>query len=72
MLIHYSACSNQNGPENCQDNIVDLEGTLAAVNIYNLNTIGTTNMLTLNGNGALARYSDNVNVFPDNIALFTF
>jgi len=42
---------------------------LSNVNIYCLNTVGTTNMITQNGN-SLAKYSDNVDVFPDNIALF--
>lgn len=39
------------------------------VNIYNLATVGTVNMISEAGN-SLALYSDNVNVFPDVIALF--
>jgi glucan 1,3-beta-glucosidase len=57
------------GPENCQLNIVDLEGTLSNINIYCLSTVGTVNMI-LEAGKSLALYSDNVNVFPDNIALF--
>jgi glucan 1,3-beta-glucosidase len=49
--------------------MVDLEGTLTNVNIYNLATIGTINMVSEAGT-SLAVYSDNVNVFPDLIALF--
>ena len=63
-----TTCSNNPGPENCQNNIVDIEGS-SDVNIYNLNTVGTTNMATVNG-AAVAKYSDNLNVFPDTIALF--
>ena len=66
---HYStACSNQGGSENCQTNIVDIESS-SDINIYNLNTVGTTNMATVNGK-AVAKYSDNINVFPDTVALF--
>ena len=65
-----AACSNGGGPENCQSNIFSLEGSVSNINVYCLNTIGTTNMITQNGK-ALASYSDNVSVFPDTIALFT-
>lgn len=58
-----------NGPENCQENILSLEGSLSSVNIYCLTTIGTTNMITENG-VSLALYKDNINVFGDTIALF--
>lgn len=64
-----TTCSNMGGPENCQNNIFSLEGSISNVNVYNLNTVGTVNMITQNGN-TLATYSDNVNVFPDTIALF--
>ena len=63
-----TACSAQGGSENCQTNIVDIEKS-SDINLYNLNTVGTTNMLTLDGQ-AVAKYSDNVNVFPDTVALF--
>lgn len=49
--------------------MVDLEGTLNDVNIYCLSTVGSVNMISEAGQG-LALYSDNVNVFTDNIALF--
>lgn len=49
--------------------MVDLEGPLTNINIYNLATIGTVNMISEAGT-SLAVYSDNVNVFPDVIALF--
>jgi glucan 1,3-beta-glucosidase len=70
-LISYSktACNIGDGPENCQLNIVDFEGTLTNINIYCLSTVGTVNMISETGK-SLALYSDNVNVFPDNIALF--
>jgi hypothetical protein len=63
------ACNIGNGPENCQLNMVDLEGTLTQVNIYCLSTIGTINMISEAGN-TVAKFSDNVNVFPELIALF--
>jgi hypothetical protein len=63
------ACSNGGGPENCQSNILSLEGGLSNINLYCLSTVGSTNMITENGK-TLASYSDNVNVFPDTIALF--
>ncbi|KAL3417572.1 glucan 1,3-beta-glucosidase [Phlyctema vagabunda] len=64
-----TTCSNGGGPENCQNNILSLEGTLSNINIYTLSTVGTTNMITLNG-ATVAVYADNVNVYPDTIALF--
>ena len=69
MLIGKIACNVGGGPENCQLNIVDLEGTLTNINIYCLSTVGTVNMISEDGK-SLALYSDNVNVFPDNIAMF--
>jgi glucan 1,3-beta-glucosidase len=69
VLIIKIACNIGNGPENCQLNIVDLEGTLTQVNIYCLNTVGTNNMISEAGN-TVAKFNDNVNVFPDLIALF--
>jgi glucan 1,3-beta-glucosidase len=65
-----AACSNGGGPENCQSNIFSLEGSISNVNVYCLSTVGTTNMVIQNGK-TLASYSDNVNVYPDTIALFT-
>ena len=64
-----TACNTGGGPENCQINIIDLEGTLKNVNIYCLSTVGVINMISEAG-VSLAVYSDNVNVYPDNIALF--
>lgn len=57
------------GPENCQNNIFDLEGTLTNINVYNLGTVGVVNQITQNGN-VLATSSSNVNAFADVIALF--
>jgi hypothetical protein len=49
--------------------MVDLEGTLSNVNFYCLSTVGAINMISEAGE-SLAVFSDNVNVFTDNIALF--
>jgi glucan 1,3-beta-glucosidase len=64
-----SGCDAALGPENCQNNIVDLEGTLSNIDIYNLGTVGVVNQIVQNGN-VLASASDNVNAFVDAIALF--
>jgi len=64
-----AACSTVSAGESCQSRIASLEGTISNVNIYNLNTIGSQSMMTRNGQ-SLASWSDNVNVFPDTIALF--
>ncbi|KAI9708251.1 MAG: hypothetical protein M1820_004205 [Bogoriella megaspora] len=63
-----TTCSQVGNGEACQANIVDLESS-SNINFYGLNTVGTTNMVTING-ASRARYSDNINVFPDTIALF--
>lgn len=57
------------GPENCQNNIFDLEGTLSNINVYNLGTVGVLNQITQNGN-TLATSQSNQNAFADVIALF--
>ncbi|KAG7006511.1 glucan 1,3-beta-glucosidase [Physcia stellaris] len=53
----------------CQARIFSIEGSSSNINIYNLNTIGAASMVDRDGN-FLARAGDNVNVFPDTIALF--
>ena len=66
---HYStSCSDVGNGENCQSNIVSLENC-GAVNLYNLNTVGTTNMLKVNGN-TVATYNNNLNSFTDSLALY--
>ena len=64
-----TTCSNNPGPENCQNNIISLEGTNNNINIYTLSTVGTSNMITINGQ-AVAKEGDNNNGFPDIIAVF--
>ena len=63
-----TACSNQGNGETCQDSIFSVEDS-SGISVYNLNTVGSVSMVDVNGN-SLARFSDNVNVFPDTIALF--
>ncbi|KAL8825282.1 MAG: hypothetical protein Q9191_004507 [Dirinaria sp. TL-2023a] len=72
---HYSffnnyntSCSAAGNGETCQTMIVDIENS-SNINVYNLNTVGATSMVNVNGK-SLASYTDNVNVFPDTIALF--
>ncbi|KAI0968246.1 glycoside hydrolase family 55 protein [Xylaria arbuscula] len=72
---HYSffnnydtSCSTVDAGENCQSRIVSLEN-VSNINIYGLNTIGSTSMLEVDGT-SVATWSDNVNVFPANIILY--
>ena len=70
-----TACSNPVTPPggngaSCQTRIFSIEGTSSKnVNVYNLNTIGSTSMITRDGQ-SLAAYLDNVNAYEDTIALF--
>ena len=64
-----TSCSAAGNNETCQPRIFSLEGSLSNIAIYNLNTVGATSMINQDG-VSLAGYADNVNVFPDTIALF--
>ncbi|KAL7622562.1 hypothetical protein AAE478_008069 [Parahypoxylon ruwenzoriense] len=73
---HYSffnnystTCSTVEAGENCQSRIISIEGSTSNVNIYALNTIGSLSMIDKDGT-SLAKWQDNVNVFPANIMLF--
>ncbi len=61
-------CSNAGAGEACQNRIVSVEAN-SVVSVYNLNTVGTTEMITLDGND-VAFWGDNVNGFIDTVALF--
>lgn len=60
-------CSNQGNGEACQARTFSVENS--AVSVYNLNTVGTTHMITVDG-ADVALYSDNLDGFVDSIALF--
>jgi len=60
-------CSNQGNGEACQTHAFSVENS--KVSLYNLNTVGITKMITVNGND-IAPYSDNLNGFVDTLALF--
>jgi glucan 1,3-beta-glucosidase len=65
-----TSCSNQGGGENCQNNIFSIEGSsFSNVNMYNLNTVGVTNMITMNGI-TYATYGSNLDGFVDTIAMW--
>jgi glucan 1,3-beta-glucosidase len=71
---HYSffsnynvTCSNPGAGETCQTHIVDIESS--AVSIYGLNTVGTTEMVTLNGVDE-APAADNNDGFVSTIAIY--
>ncbi|KAL2198029.1 glycoside hydrolase family 55 protein [Corynascus similis CBS 632.67] len=64
-----TACSTFTAGQTCQQRITSIEGSAANVNLYNLNTIGTREMLTRNG-GRIAWYADNENTFASNVAVY--
>ncbi|KAI3324290.1 glycoside hydrolase family 55 protein [Xylariaceae sp. AK1471] len=72
---HYSffnnydtTCSTVQAGENCQSRMVSLE-KVSNINIYGLNTIGSTSMLDKDGS-SVANWKDNVNVYPANIMMY--
>lgn len=68
--IFGTACSAQGNGEACQARIFSLEGDNSQIGIYNLNTVGITSMITVDGID-IANYSDNLAGFVDHIALFS-
>ena len=64
-----TSCSAAGNGESCQSSIFSIEGSSSGIDVYNLNTIGAQSMVTRDG-VSLASYADNVNVFPDTIAIF--
>jgi hypothetical protein len=61
-------CSDQGNGETCQTGIFSID-TVSAVSVYNLNTVGTNDMITRGGTN-IAFYADNNNGFIGTIALF--
>ncbi|KAL2175005.1 glycoside hydrolase family 55 protein [Thermothelomyces heterothallicus CBS 202.75] len=64
-----TACSTFDAGQTCQQRITSIEGSAANVNLYNLNTIGTREMLTRDGR-RVAWYADNQNTFASNVAVY--
>jgi len=64
-----TSCSTFAAGQTCQQRITSLEGNVKNVNIYNLNTIGTREMLNRDGK-RVAWYADNESVFPSNVAVY--
>lgn len=62
-------CSTFATGESCQSRIVRLQGTNPNVNIYSLNTIGSTSMID-NAGTEVASWEDNTGVYQSNIILF--
>ncbi|KAI9711971.1 MAG: hypothetical protein M1820_001679 [Bogoriella megaspora] len=62
-------CSDQGNGEACQSRILSIEGQ-SSVNVYNLNTVGTTNLVTRDGKDVVP-YAPNLNGFVDTIARYT-
>jgi glucan 1,3-beta-glucosidase len=66
-----TTCSDEGESEDCQSEIFRITDDVSGLNIYGYNTVGTTNMITINGSSD-ALYSDNVSVYPDSIVLFSY
>jgi glucan 1,3-beta-glucosidase len=60
-------CSDQGNGEWCQPRIFSVEES--SVSLYNLNTVGTQNMIAVDGTD-IASYTDNIAGFIDTIAIF--
>lgn len=60
-------CSDQGNNTKCQSRIFSIESS--DVSVYNLNTVGTTYMLTQDGTD-VASWEDNRAGFISNVALF--
>ncbi|KAI4236410.1 MAG: hypothetical protein LQ349_002564 [Xanthoria aureola] len=68
-LMISTACSFPN-QEDCQKGILSIEGSQTRnIGIYNLNTVGASSIIDIDGS-SVANAADNVNVFPDTIAIF--
>ena len=61
-----SACDTIANGAYCQPRILDIENS--KLSIYNLNTVGTTNMITVNGQDR-SPFSENKNQFTSTVAL---
>lgn len=65
-----TACSTFSAGQTCQQRITSIEGPETSnVNLYNLNTIGTREMINRNGD-RVAWFADNVNTFASNVAVY--
>jgi len=62
-----NTCSSPKSTTSCQQQIFSLEGALSEVNIYNLNTVRTTDMVVRDGK-VVAQAKDNANSYSDTIA----
>ncbi|MCJ1421843.1 hypothetical protein MMC32_008210 [Xylographa parallela] len=69
ILVYGAACSAVGAGENCQSAIFSVDSTASSVSVYNLNTVGSNQMIQIGGT-SYAGYAQNINVFPDTIALF--
>ncbi|WPH02951.1 Hypothetical protein R9X50_00582300 [Acrodontium crateriforme] len=63
-----TTCSNQGNGEVCQNRIFEVQSPSRAT-VYNLNTVGTHEMITVDGKD-VAFYNDNLDGFVDTIAWF--
>ncbi|OKL58255.1 Glucan 1,3-beta-glucosidase [Talaromyces atroroseus] len=66
-----TSCSDYGNSENCQSEIFRVDGTVSALRVYGLNTVGTTNLIEVDGTSE-ADYSDNISTYADSIALFSY
>jgi glucan 1,3-beta-glucosidase len=66
-----TTCSDEGQGEDCQAQIFQITSDSTSVSVYGLNTVGSQSMVDVDMT-SVAGYSDNINVFPDTIALLTY
>ncbi|KAL1835577.1 hypothetical protein VTJ49DRAFT_6445 [Mycothermus thermophilus] len=64
-----TACSTFSAGQTCQQRILSVEGWAKNVNVLNLNTVGTREMITRDGR-RVAWFKENENTFASNVAVF--
>ncbi|KAL2266052.1 hypothetical protein VTJ83DRAFT_5404 [Remersonia thermophila] len=64
-----TTCSTFKAGQTCQQRILSVEGQASNVSVFNLNTIGTREMITRDGR-RVAWFKDNENTFASNVAVY--
>lgn len=62
-------CSTFDAGQTCQQRITSIEGNVSNVGLYNLNTIGTIEMINRDG-AKVAGFKENENTFASNVAVY--
>ncbi|KAH6617808.1 glycoside hydrolase family 55 protein [Chaetomium sp. MPI-SDFR-AT-0129] len=64
-----TSCSTFDAGQTCQQRIASIEGSVSNVGLYNLNTIGTIEMINRDGK-KVAGFKENENTFASNVAVY--